>query len=282
MKKIGVIGTGTMGIGIAQVFIENGYDVYIKSIRGNGSNAKLSIQDNFEKLKDKGKISIDQLKEYIDKINVIDDDCYLSDCDIIIEATREDIEVKKDIFRYLDIVCDEKTIFATNTSSLSITEIATCTNRSDKVIGIHFFNPATRMVLVEVIKGLQTAEYIMDMVKELIVSINKQSVEVNEAPGFIVNRMLIPMINEAICILAEGVATAEDIDRAMELGANHPMGPLKLGDLIGLDICLNIMDVLYNETGDTKYRANSLLRKYVRVGWLGRKSGRGFYEYNIL
>ena len=282
MKKIGVIGTGVMGIGIAQVFIENDYDVYIKSIRGNGSKAKLKIKNNFQKLKDKNKISTDQLEKYIDKINVIDDDCYLSDCDIVIEATSEDIEVKKDIFRHLDRICDEKTIFATNTSSLSITEIATCTKRSDKIIGVHFFNPVTRMALVEVIKGLQTAEHTVNVVKKLIVNINKQFVDVNEAPGFIVNRMLIPMINEAICILAEGVATAEDIDRAMQLGANHPMGPLKLGDLIGLDICLNIMDVLYNETGDTKYRANSLLRKYVRVGWLGRKSGRGFYEYNIL
>jgi len=190
------------------------------------------------------------------------------------------MEIKKQIFAELDKICKPETILATNTSSLSITEVAAATQRPDRVIGMHFFNPAPVMKLVEVIRGMATSQETFDAVKELSLAIGKSPVEVAEAPGFVVNRILIPMINEAVGIFAEGIASVEDIDTSMKLGAAHPMGPLALGDLIGLDVCLAIMDVLYKETGDTKYRAHSLLRKYVRAGWLGRKSGRGFHNYN--
>jgi len=202
-----------------------------------------------------------------------------ADCDLVIEAAVENMEIKKQIFAELDKLCKPETILASNTSSLSITEVGAATTRPDKVIGMHFFNPAPVMKLVEVIKGMATSQETFDAVKEVSVAIGKEPVEVAEAPGFVVNRILIPMINEAVGILAEDIASAVDIDKAMKLGANHPMGPLELGDLIGLDVCLAIMDVLYKETGDSKYRAHALLRKYVRAGWLGRKSGRGFHSY---
>ncbi|KEI08724.1 3-hydroxybutyryl-CoA dehydrogenase, partial [Clostridium sp. K25] len=200
-----------------------------------------------------------------------------ADCDLVVEAAIENMEIKKQIFSELDNICKEETILASNTSSLSITEVASATNRPEKVIGMHFFNPAPVMKLVEVIRGMATSKETFDTIKEISEAIGKEPVEVAEAPGFVVNRILIPMINEAVGILAEGIASAEDIDTAMKLGANHPMGPLALGDLIGLDVCLAIMDVLYKETGDSKYRAHTLLRKYVRAGYLGRKSGRGFH-----
>ncbi|MCD3328468.1 3-hydroxybutyryl-CoA dehydrogenase, partial [Clostridium botulinum D/C] len=192
----------------------------------------------------------------------------------------ENMEIKKQIFGELDKICKPQTILASNTSSLSITEVASATNRPEKVIGMHFFNPAPVMKLIEVIRGMATSKETFDAVKEISTEIGKEPVEVAEAPGFVVNRILIPMINEAVGILAEGIASAEDIDTAMKLGANHPMGPLALGDLIGLDVCLAIMDVLYKETGDSKYRAHTLLRKYVRAGYFGRKSGRGFHDYS--
>ena len=202
------------------------------------------------------------------------------DCDLVVEAAIENMKIKKEIFAELDNICKPETILASNTSSLSITEVASATSRPEKVIGMHFFNPAPVMKLVEIIRGMATSQETFDTVKELSLAIAKEPVEVAEAPGFVVNRILIPMINEASFILQEGIASVEDIDTAMKFGANHPMGPLALGDLIGLDVCLAIMDVLYNETGDTKYRASSTLRKYVRAGWLGRKTGRGFYNYN--
>lgn len=195
-----------------------------------------------------------------------------ADCDLVVEAAIENMKIKKEIFAELDKICKPETILASNTSSLSITEVASATNRPEKVIGMHFFNPAPVMKLVEIIRGMATSQETFDAVKELSVAIGKEPVEVEEAPGFVVNRILIPMINEASFILQEGIASVEDIDTAMKYGANHPMGPLALGDLIGLDVCLAIMDVLYNETGDTKYRSSSILRKYVRAGWLGRKS----------
>jgi 3-hydroxybutyryl-CoA dehydrogenase len=203
----------------------------------------------------------------------------LADCDLIVEAAIEDMKIKKIIFAELDTVCKTSTILASNTSSLSITEIASATARPDQVIGMHFFNPAPVMKLVEIIRGIATSQTTVDAVMTVAALIDKQPVEVAEAPGFVVNRILVPMINEAVGILADGVADAQDIDDAMKLGANHPMGPLTLGDLIGLDVCLAVMDVLYQEFGDSKYRAHPLLRKYVRAGWLGRKSGKGFYNY---
>lgn len=278
MKKIGIVGTGTMGLGIAQVFAQHKYDVVIKSFNNNADKGIIKIKDNLNKLVNRGKITEEIKNEILSHI-IIDCNDELKECDLIIEAVCEDMEAKKDVLRSIDNMCDGKTILATNTSSLSVTELATCVSNPERLIGMHFFNPAPVMKLVEIIRGLQTSDETYEIISKLTKSISKEPVEINEAPGFVVNRMLIPMINEAISIYAEGVATAEDIDKAMVLGANHPMGPLALGDLIGLDVCLNIMDVLYKETGDSKYRANTLLRKYVRVGWLGRKSKKGFYNY---
>ena len=200
-------------------------------------------------------------------------------CSSDLEAIIENVQIKRDLFKKLDAICPETTIFATNTSSISITEIGSATNRADRFIGMHFFNPATVMKLVEIIRGMNTSQETFDRIKELSIAIGKEPVEVAEAPGFVVNRILIPMINEAIELVQQGVASPEDIDQAMKLGANHPMGPLALGDLVGLDVCLAIMDTLYNETHDGKYRASTLLRKMVRAGRLGRKTGKGFFEY---
>lgn len=279
MKKIGVVGTGVMGVAISQLFAQAGKTVLIKSMRNNANEALNIINRNLDKLVRKEKITQEQLENTLSNINLVSYDEELSNCDLIVEAIEEDIKSKKDLFAYLDMICEEKTIIATNTSSLSITEIGACTNRPRKVIGMHFFNPATIMKLVEIVQGLETDLETVEKVKKISFELGKEPVEVSEAPGFLVNRMVIPMINEAICILSDGIASKEDIDKSMKLGANHPMGPLELGDLIGLDVCLRIMDVLYEETGDCKYRANNLLRKYVRVGWLGRKVGRGFYQY---
>lgn len=281
MEKIFVIGAGTMGSGIVQAFAQKGYEVIVRDIKDEFVDRGIAtINKNLSKLVAKGKVTEEFKENVLSKITGTTDLNLAADCDLVIEAAVENMEIKKDIFLQLDKICKVETILASNTSSLSITEVASVTNRPDRVIGMHFFNPATIMKLVEVIKGMATSQETFDKVKELSFAIGKEPVEVAEAPGFVVNRILIPMINEAVGIFAEGVASVEDIDTAMKLGANHPMGPLALGDLIGLDVCLAIMDVLYNETGDTKYRAHSLLRKYVRAGWLGRKSGKGFYDYN--
>ena len=277
--KVGVIGAGTMGSGIAQAFAQTeGYEVCLCDINEEfAANGKAKIAKGLEKRVARGKMEQAAVDAILAKITTgVKDIC--TDCDLIVEAAIENMEIKKQTFKELQDICKKDAIFATNTSSLSITEIGAGLDRP--MIGMHFFNPAPVMKLVEIIRGMATSQETFDAVKELSLAIGKEPVEVAEAPGFVVNRILIPMINEASFILQEGIASVEDIDTAMKYGANHPMGPLALGDLIGLDVCLAIMDVLYNETGDTKYRASSTLRKYVRAGWLGRKTGRGFYNYN--
>ncbi len=280
IKSVAVLGSGTMSRGIVQALAEAGIDVIIRG-RTEGSIGKglAAVKKAYDKKVSKGKISQEDADKIVGRVSTTTELEKLADCDLIIEAASEDMNIKKDYFGKLEEICKPETIFATNTSSLSITEVGTATKRQDKFIGMHFFNPANVMKLVEIIRGMNTSQETFDIIKDLSIKIGKTPVEVAEAPGFVVNRILIPMINEAVGILAEGIASAEDIDTAMKLGANHPMGPLALGDLIGLDVCLAIMDVLYNETGDSKYRAHSLLRKYVRAGWLGRKSGKGFFAY---
>ncbi|WML34469.1 3-hydroxybutyryl-CoA dehydrogenase [Clostridium sp. OS1-26] len=280
MKKICVLGAGTMGAGIAQVFAAKGYEVVIRDIKDEFVERGISgIKKGLSKLVAKGKMAQEDADAIANRITGTTDLNLAANCDLVVEAAVENMDIKKKIFAELDQICKPETILASNTSSLSITEVAAATKRADKVIGMHFFNPAPVMKLIEIIRGMATSQETFDAVKEMSISIGKDPVEVAEAPGFVVNRILIPMINEACGILAEGIASAEDIDKAMMLGANHPMGPLALGDLIGLDVCLAIMDVLYKETGDSKYRAHSLLRKYVRAGWLGRKASKGFHNY---
>lgn len=278
--KIFVLGAGTMGAGIAQTFATKGYDVILRDIKDEFVDRGLAgIRKNLDRLVSKEKITEDEKENILLRLTGTTEMSLAAECELVIEAAVENMQIKKQIFAELDEICAENTILATNTSSLSITDVASATKRPDKVIGMHFFNPAPVMKLVEVIKGMATSQETFERVKEISESIGKNPVEVAEAPGFVVNRILIPMINEAFGIMAEGIASPEDIDKSMMLGANHPMGPLALGDLVGLDVCLAIMDVLYHETGDTKYRAHSLMRKYVRAGWLGRKTGRGVYQY---
>ena len=280
MKKIGVLGTGTMGAGIIQVLAQNGYEVVLRARRQTSvDNGIATVTKNLDKMVKKEKITEEQKNEILSRVHGSTDIEIVKDADLIIEAATENMEAKKALFKELDELVKPEAIIATNTSSLSITEIAAATNRPDKIIGMHFFNPVPAMKLVEIIKGLATSEETKNTILELTAALKKTPVEVEEAPGFVVNRILIPMINEGIGILADGVADAEGIDAAMKLGANHPMGPLELGDLVGLDVCLAIMDVLYTEYGDPKYRAHPLLRNMVRANKLGRKTGVGFYDY---
>lgn len=280
MEKVCVLGAGTMGAGIAQAFAAKGYEVVLRDIKDEFVEKGLNgINKNLSKLVAKGKMTEEDKEAILTRISGTVDLNEAADCDLVVEAAVEIMEIKKSIFKELDAICKPETILASNTSSLSITEVASATGRPDKVIGMHFFNPAPVMKLVEIIKGIATSQETFDKVKEASVSLGKDPVEVSEAPGFVVNRILIPMINEAITVLFEGTASAADIDKAMMLGANHPMGPLTLSDFIGNDIVLAIMETLYKETGDPKYRACPLLRKMVRAGYLGRKSSRGFFQY---
>lgn len=277
--KVAVIGTGTLGPSIAQVFsqCEKVEKVFLCKGRASSKrNGKDALEKNFDKLIAKGKISEDYARQVLDKIEIGGKEL-AKGADLIVEAVSEDLDTKKEVFRELDLICGEKCIFATNTSSLPIQSIGEALNRP--LIGMHFFNPAPVMKLVEVIGTEKTPQEMIDRVMQVARDIGKTPVEVREAPGFVVNRVLIPMINEAISIYAEGVASVEDIDTAMRLGANHPMGPLALGDLIGLDVVLAILNVMLKETGDNRYLPQPMLKKMVRERKLGRKTGEGFYKY---
>ena len=278
--KICVIGSGTMGNGIVQTFATKGHKVVIKGHRQESlDKAIASLNKGLSKLVEKGKITSEDKDITMSNISTTLSYEDIKDADLVIEAIVEDIKVKETVFKELDEICEDKTILATNTSSLSITEIASFTKRPEKVIGMHFFNPVPVMKLTEIITGQKTSVETFDTVFKIASDIGKVPVRVEESPGFVVNRILVPMINEAVGILSENVASKEDIDESMKLGANHPIGPLALADLIGLDVCLAIMEVLYNEFSDSKYRPHPLLKKMVRANNLGRKTGKGFYEY---
>jgi 3-hydroxybutyryl-CoA dehydrogenase len=280
IQTIGVVGAGAMGNGIAQVCAQAGYDVIMKD-REDGfvQRGLSSISKSLGKLADKGKFSAEERDAIYGLITPSTDLDVLRRADLVIEAVFEKLEVKREVLARLDAICRPETILASNTSSISITKLAATTKRPDKVIGMHFCNPVPSMQLSEIIRALQTSQETFDTIRELSVKLGKTPVAVQDSPGFVTNRVLMPLLNEAMFALMEGVASAEDIDTAVKLGLNHPMGPLTLADYVGLDVCLDVMEVLHRELGDPKFRPCPLLRKMVDAGYLGRKSGQGFYKY---
>ena len=280
IQRVGVVGAGTMGNGIAHVFARSGYAVLLCDVEQKFLDRAIqTIAKNLDREVAKNKISEGQKSETLGRISPVVDRTRLAECDFVVEAASEKLEIKSELFRDLDRICRPEVILASNTSSISITKLAAVTTRADKVIGMHFFNPVPVMKLAEIVRGLATSDETFQSVRELSLKLDKTPVEVNDAPGFVSNRVLMPLLNEAMFAVMEGVATPEAVDEVFKLGMAHPMGPLTLADFIGLDVCLDIMRVLHQGLGDTKYRPCPLLIKMVDAGWLGRKSGRGFYKY---